>query len=113
MKHVKAIIKPEALGDVRSALEAASCYRGVTITEVMGQGIQKGVVQVWRGEKYHLEFLPKVMIDMVVKDDDLAIVKKAIIGAAGKGEIGDGKIFVYDVLEAIRIRTGEEGDDAL
>ena len=113
MKQIKAIIKPEALADVRAALEAAGCYRGITISEVMGQGTQKGVVQVWRGEKYHLEFLPKVMIDMVVKDDELPLVKKTIIESAGKGEIGDGKMFIYDVLEAIRIRTGEEGDDAL
>ena len=113
MKHVKAIIKPEALEGVRAALEAADCYRGITISEVLGQGKQKGVVQVWRGEKYHLEFLAKVMIDMVVKDEEVAIVKKAIIESASKGEFGDGKIFVYDVLEAVRIRTGEEGDDAL
>lgn len=113
MKHVKAIIKPEALEGVRAALEAANCYRGITISEVLGQGKQKGVVQVWRGEKYHLEFLAKVMIDMVVKDEEVAIVKRAIIESAGKGEFGDGKIFVYDVLEAVRIRTGEEGDDAL
>lgn len=113
MKQIKAIIKPEALEDVRNALETAGCYRGITIAEVMGQGKQKGVVQVWRGEKYHLEFLSKVMIDMVVKDDEVATVKKAIMEGAGKGEIGDGKIFVYDVLEVIRIRTGEEGEDAL
>lgn len=113
MKHVKAIIKPEALEEVRTALEAAGCYRGITITEVLGQGKQKGVVQVWRGEKYHLEFLAKVMIDMVVKDEEVSIVKKAIIDSAQKGEFGDGKIFIYDVLEAIRIRTGEEGNDAL
>ena len=113
MKQIKAIIKPEALEDVRAALEAADCYRGITITEVLGQGKQKGVVQVWRGEKYHLAFLAKIMIDMVVKDDEVSTAKKAIIEGAGKGEIGDGKIFVYDVLEAVRIRTGEEGDDAL
>lgn len=113
MKHVKAIIRPEALECVRVALEAAGCYRGITISEVLGQGKQKGVVQVWRGEKYHLEFLDKVMIDMVVKDEEVPIVKKAIIESAGKGECGDGKIFVYDVLEAVRIRTGEEADNAL
>jgi Nitrogen regulatory protein PII len=113
MKHIKAIIKPEALESVRAALEAAGCHGGITITEVMGQGIQKGIEQVWRGEKYYMEFLAKVMIDMVIKDEELAAVKKAIMEGAGNGEIGDGKIFVYDVLEAIRIRTGEEGDSAL
>ena len=113
MKHVKAIIRPEMLDNVRVALEKVGCYGGVTISEVMGHGKQKGVVQVWRGEKFHLDLLPKVMIDMIVKDVELEIVKKAIIESAGKGDPGDGKIFVYDVMEAIRIRTGEEGEDAL
>jgi nitrogen regulatory protein PII len=113
MKHVKAIIRPEMLDKVRESLEKAGCYRGVTLSEVMGQGKQKGVVQVWRGEKYHLDLIPKVMMDMIVKDDEVAAVKKAITESASKGDCGDGKIFVYDVLEAVRIRTGEEGDDAL
>lgn len=113
MKHVKAIIRPESLENVRAALEKANCYRGVTISEVMGHGKQKGVVQVWRGEKFHLDLLPKVMMDMVVKDSEVETVKKAIIESAGKGDPGDGKIFVYDVAEVIRIRTGESGEDAL
>jgi len=113
VKHVKAIVKPEVLDSVRAALEKAGCSGGVTITEVMGHGKQKGVVQVWRGEKFHLDLLPKVMLDLVIKDEELAAVKKAIIESAAKGEPGDGKIFVYDVAEAIRIRTGEEGEDAL
>lgn len=113
MKHVRAIIRPEMMDKVREALEAAGCYRGVTLCEVMGQGKQKGVVQVWRGEKYHLDLLPKVMMDMVVKDEEVAAVKKAIIDSARNGECGDGKIFIYDVAEVVRIRTGEEGDEAL
>jgi nitrogen regulatory protein P-II 1 len=113
MKHVKAVIRPEMLDRVREALETAGCYRGVTISEVVGQGKQKGVVQVWRGEKYHLDLLPKVMMDMIIKDEEWPSVKKAIIESARNGDCGDGKIFVYDVLEAVRIRTGEEGDDAL
>lgn len=113
MKHVKAVIRPEMLEVVRAALEKAGCYHGVTITEVMGHGKQKGVVQVWRGEKFHLDLLPKVMLDMVVKDADVPMVKKVIIESAAKGECGDGKIFIYDVVEIIRIRTGEEGEDAL
>ena len=113
MKHVKAVIRPEMLGIVRAALEKAGCYHGVTITEVMGHGKQKGVVQVWRGEKFHLDLLPKVMMDMVVRDEDVPTVKKVIIENAAKGENGDGKIFIYDVAEVIRIRTGEEGEDAL
>ncbi len=113
MKHVKAIIRPEMLENVRTALEKVGRYRGVTITEVMGHGKQKGVVQVWRGEKFHLDLLPKVMMDMIVKDDEVDIIKNVIIESAAKGDCGDGKIFVYDVLEAVRIRTGEAGDDAL
>ncbi len=113
MKHVKAVIRPEMVERVRESLEAAGCYRGVTLSEVMGQGKQKGIVQVWRGEKYHLDLLPKVMMDMIVKDEEVAAVKKAIIESARNGDCGDGKIFVYDVVEAVRIRTGEEGDDAL
>jgi nitrogen regulatory protein P-II 1 len=101
------------LSVVRTALEKVGCYHGVTITEVMGHGKQKGVVQVWRGEKFHLDLLPKVMMDLVVKDAEVPMVKKAIIENASKGECGDGKIFIYDVAEVIRIRTGEEGEDAL
>jgi nitrogen regulatory protein PII len=113
MKHVRAIVRPEMVDRVRETLEAAGCYRGVTLSEVLGQGKQKGIVQVWRGEKYHLDLLPKVVMDMVVKDDEVAAVKKAIIESARNGDCGDGKIFIYDVAEAVRIRTGEEGDDAL
>lgn len=113
MKHVSAIVRPEVVGKVRDALEAAGCYRGVTLSEVMGQGKQKGIVQVWRGEKYHLDLLPKVVMDMIVKDEEVPTVKEAIIGSARNGDCGDGKIFIYDVAEAVRIRTGEEGDDAL
>lgn len=113
MKHVKVIVRPEVVDKVREALEAAGCCRGVMLSEVMGQGKQKGIVQVWRGEKYHLDLLPKIMMDMIVKDEEVAAVKKAVIESARKGEPGDGKIFVYDVLEAVRIRTGEEGDDAI
>lgn len=113
MKHIKAIIRPEMLDSVRAALENIGCYRGVTVGEVLGHGNQKGVVQVWRGEKYHLDLLQKVMLDMIVKDDEVAIIKKAIIESVRTGEHGDGKIFIYDVQEAIRIRTGEEGETAL
>lgn len=113
MKHVKAVIRPEMLEHVRAALEKEGCCNGVTISEVMGQGKQKGVVQVWRGEKFHLDLLPKVMLDMVVKDADVPTIKKVIIETASKGECGDGKIFIYDVAEVVRIRTGEEGEDAL
>jgi len=113
MKHIKAIIRPEMLDNVKAALKQIGCYHGVTVSEVMGHGNQKGIVQVWRGEKYHLDLLQKVMLDMVVKDKDVDIIKQTIINSVKTGEHGDGKIFVYDVLEAVRIRTGEEGEDAL
>ena len=108
MKQIKAIIQPEKLEDERDALEKAGLYRGVTVTEVMGHGIQKGVTQAWRGEKYQVDLLPKVMLDLIIKDSDLDTVKKIILKSARTGEIGDGKIFVYTVEVFIRIRTGVE-----
>ncbi len=113
MKQIKAVIKPEKLSEVRAALEKAGCYRGVMITDIMGQGIQKGIVQAWRGEKFQVDLLPKVMIDLVVKDEDVPTITKVIIQSARTGDIGDGKIFIYNIEEIIRIRTGESGDDAL
>jgi len=113
MKHLRAIIRPEKLECVRAALGKIGCYRGVTISDVMGHGKQMGVVQVWRGEKYHMDLLPKVMMDMIIKDEEVPLIKKAIIESVRTGEKGDGKIFIYDVAEAIRISTGEEGEDAL
>jgi nitrogen regulatory protein P-II 1 len=113
MKQIKAVIQPEKLSDVRDALEKTGCYRGAMITDIMGQGIQKGITQSWRGEKFQADLLPKVMIDLIVKDEDVEVIKKAIIENARSGEYGDGKIFVYNVEEVIRIRTGEEGNDAL
>ena len=113
MKHLKAIIQPEKLNAVRKALENTECYHGIIITDVMGQGTQKGIIQSWRGEKFQLDLLPKVMIDLVVKDSELDHIKKIIIDTSRSGEIGDGKIFIYNVEEAVRIRTGEEGENAL
>ena len=113
MKQVKAVIRTEKLNDVREALEKAGCYRGAMISDIMGQGTQKGITQSWRGEKYKMDLLPKVMIDLVVRDEDLPVIKKVLIDSARTGEIGDGKIFIYNVEEVIRIRTGEEGNDAL
>jgi nitrogen regulatory protein PII len=113
MKHIKAIIRPETLESVRAALEKIGSYRGVTVTEVLGQGTQKGVVQVWRGEKYHLDLLQKVQMDLIVKDEEVDLVKKTIVASARTGDPGDGKIFIYDVAEVVRIRTGEEGESAL
>ncbi len=113
MKHIKAILQPEKLADVRAGLAQSKCYRGIIITDVMGQGTQKGIIQAWRGEKFQTDLIPKVQIDLVVKDDEVEEIVKTIYQSARTGEIGDGKIFVYNIEEAIRIRTGETGDNAL
>ena len=112
MKKIEAIIRPEKLDDVRKAIEAVG-YPGITITEAEGHGKQKGVVQQWRGETYRVDFLPKVKLELVVGDADVERIIKAIIAAAKTGSVGDGKIFVSDVRDVIKIRTGERGEDAL
>jgi nitrogen regulatory protein P-II 1 len=113
MKQIKAIVRPEKLADIRSALKKAGCYHGIMITDIIGQGTQKGVTQSWRGEKYQLDLIPKVMIDLVVQDSEVEAVKKVVVENARTGEIGDGKIFIYNVEGVVRIRTGEEGPDAV
>ena len=112
MKKIEAIIRPEKLEAVRSALEKTGCG-GLMISEIEGHGKQKGVVQQWRGEKYKVELLPKIKIELVVRDQDVGRISKAIIESAKTGEIGDGKIFVSPIETAIRIRTGEKGEEAL
>lgn len=113
MKHIKAIIKPEKLDEVKDALKAADCS-GIMITGIEGHGKQGGIVQQWRGEKYELDLLPKVSVDIVVTDKKVDSVIKAIVDSARTGgDMGDGKIFVYNVERVIRIRTGEEGESAL
>lgn len=113
MKHIKAVIQPEKLSSVRAALEKTESYRGIIISDVMGQGNQKGIVQAWRGEKFQMDLIPKIMLDLIVKDQDVKNIVKLIYDSARTGEFGDGKIFIYNVEEAIRIRTGEEGELAL
>jgi nitrogen regulatory protein PII len=113
MKQIKAVIRPEKLNDVRDALERAGVCKGMMISDIIGNGSQKGIQQVWRGEKYTLDLIPKVMLDMVVKDSDVPIVKNVLLKVAPIGEFGDGKIFIYNVEEVIRIRTGEEGEAAI
>lgn len=112
MKKIEAIIRPEKLEAVRRALEQAGTA-GIMITEIAGHGKQKGVVQQWRGEKYKVELLPKIKVEVVVRDKDLERVTEAIIDNARTGDIGDGKIFVSPVENAIRIRTKETGEGAL
>ena len=112
MKLVMAIIKPFKLEDVRQALQDMS-IEGLTISEVKGYGRQKGQTEIYRGAEYTVNFLPKVRIEVVVNDDQADACVEAIVQAAGTGKIGDGKVFVLDVLNAVRIRTGESGSDAV
>ncbi len=112
MKKVEAIIKPFRLDDVREALSAIS-VTGMTATEVKGFGRQKGHTELYRGAEYVIDFLPKVKIELVVADDMVDKCIEAITNAARTGKIGDGKIFVSEVGRVIRIRTGEEGEEAL
>jgi nitrogen regulatory protein P-II 1 len=112
MKHIIAIIRPEKLDDVRHALEKAGCS-GLMISEISGHGKQKGVVQQWRGEKYKVDLIPKIKLEVMIKDSELGVIKKTIIENARTGEIGDGKMFISTVDEVVRIRTGEEGEIAL
>ncbi len=112
MKKIEAILRPESIGAVRDSLGFAG-VTGLMISEIEGHGKQKGIVQQWRGEKYRVELLPKVKIEVVVRDKDVERICNVIIQSARTGEIGDGKIFVYPVEEAIRIRTGEKGDGVL
>jgi nitrogen regulatory protein P-II 2 len=112
MKLVTAIIKPFKLDDVREALSEIG-VQGITVTEVKGFGRQKGHTELYRGAEYVVDFLPKVKIDIGIADDQLDAVIEAITKAANTGKIGDGKIFVVNLEQAIRIRTGETGTDAV
>ena len=112
MKKIEAIIKPFKLDDVKAALMDLGVH-GMTVTEVKGFGRQKGHKEVYRGAEYVVEFVPKTTIEIVVADDLAPRVVDAIVRAAKTGSIGDGKIFVTSVSDAIRIRTGETGDSAL
>jgi nitrogen regulatory protein P-II 1 len=112
MKKIEAIIKPFKLDEVREALTSLGCS-GLTVTEVKGFGRQKGHTELYRGAEYTVDFLPKVKVEVVLPDDVLDKAIDAIIKAARTGKIGDGKIFVTDVGQVTRIRTGETGDDAV
>jgi nitrogen regulatory protein P-II 2 len=112
MKLVVAVIKPFKLDEVREALTAIG-VQGLTVTEVKGFGRQKGHTEIYRGAEYAVSFLPKLKIEVAVKDDLADRVVEAIVGAAKTGQIGDGKIFVMDLSQVIRIRTAERNDDAL
>ena len=112
MKMVMAVIKPFKLDEVREALTQLG-VQGLTVTEVKGFGRQKGQTEIYRGAEYQVNFLPKVKIEVAVSDAVVARVVEAVQKAAATGKIGDGKIFVYDLSHAVRIRTGETDGDAL
>ena len=112
MKRIDAIIRPERLEAVKEALIELG-HAGLTVAEVKGHGVQKGVVQIWRGQEYCIDLLPKVCLMAVVKDDAVEAVIAAIVEAAHTDSVGDGKIFVSTVDEVIRIRTGERNGSAL
>jgi nitrogen regulatory protein P-II 1 len=112
VKKIEAIIKPFKLDEVKEALQEAG-IQGLSVTEVKGFGRQKGHTELYRGAEYVVDFLPKVKLEVVVDDDQVERVVEAIANAARTGRIGDGKIFISSIEQAIRIRTGESGSDAL
>ena len=112
MKLVTAIIKPFKLDDVREALSEIS-VQGMTVTEVKGFGRQKGHTELYRGAEYVIDFLPKVKVEVAISDETLDAVIEAISGAANTGKVGDGKIFITNLEDVIRIRTGETGGEAV
>jgi len=112
MKKIEAIIRPFKLEEVKEALVEEG-IRGLTISEVRGYGRQKGHTETYRGSEYRIEFVPKIKIEVVVEDSKVEKVVDAILKTAKSGQVGDGKIFIYNVEDAVRIRTGESGKDAL
>ena len=112
MKKIEAIIRPEKLKEVRGALEAIG-YPGMTLTEARGHGRQKGLMRIWRGQEYKVELVSKLKLEVVVLDEDVARTVDAITRSARTGEIGDGKVFIVPVDDAVRIRTGDSGGNAV
>jgi len=112
MKQLVAIIQPHKLEDVKEALKAAG-INGMTVSEVRGHGRQKGHKEVYRGQEYQVDLLPKIKVELVIADSLVPEVCKTLVAAARSGAIGDGKIFIIDVAEAIRIRNDDRGDAAL
>ena len=112
MKKIEAIIKPFKLDEVKEALNEIG-IKGITVSEVKGFGRQKGHTELYRGTEYVVDFLPKIKMEIVVRDEMVTTVVEAIVEAAKTGRIGDGKVFVLSVDEVVRIRTGERGEDAI
>ena len=113
MKKIEAIVKPFKLEEVKEGLSGVGVTTGMTVTEVKGFGRQKGHTEIYRGSEYTVDFLPKLKIEIVLPDNEVDTVVEAIIKAAKTGKIGDGKVFVYTVDDAIRIRTEEKGEKAV
>ncbi|MCG3204188.1 MAG: Nitrogen regulatory protein P-II [Elusimicrobia bacterium] len=112
MKKIEAVIRPDSLDSVLAALEQKG-YPGIMVTEIEGHGKQKGVSQQWRGQEYKVDLLPKVKLEVVVSDKEVEEIVATISKVTKTGQIGDGKIFITNLAEAVRIRTGERGDSAL
>lgn len=112
MKKIEAYIRPFKLEEVKDALTKAG-IKGMSVTEVKGFGRQRGHKEMYRGSEYTVDFLPKIKIEIVVKDSDLEAAIDAVMESSATGKLGDGKIFVYDVFDAIKIRTGESGESIL
>ena len=112
MKKIEAIIKPFRMNDVKKALNDMG-IQGMTVTEVKGYGRQKGHTEIYRGSEYNVDFLPKIKIEIILPENQVAATVEAIIKSAKTGKIGDGKIFIYSVDDAYRIRTEERGDQAI
>ena len=112
MKLITAIVKPFKVGDVRDALNALGVH-GLTVSDVQGYGRQGGHTEVYRGAEYQIDFVPKVRLEVVVRDEDAVAVVDAIVASAQTGKIGDGKVWVQSVDDIVRVRTGERGADAI
>ncbi|MFA5118550.1 MAG: P-II family nitrogen regulator [Candidatus Omnitrophota bacterium] len=112
MKKIEAVVRVEKLDEITEALEKYG-YPGMMVTHIEGHGRQKGLIEQFRGREYKVNFLPKIKIEMVIKDQDLDKIVTAISSIARTGEIGDGKIFIYQVEDVVRIRTGEKGEKAV
>ena len=112
MKLITAVIKPFKLDDVKEALKAAGVV-GITVSEVRGFGRQGGHSETYRGSEYKIDFVPKVMLEIIIEDEDVTRVVDALVASAATGEIGDGKVWVTPVEDLVRIRTGERGADAV
>ena len=113
MKKIEAIIRPSRLEPVKNALDDLGYAAGVTVWEVKGHGKQRGITEQWRGREYRVEYLSKVFLMLVVPDDTSEEIVEAILTHASSGEIGDGKVFITNIEDAVRVRTRERGDDAL